>query len=1233
MGQPKRYRLDVYDDASARQGTILARDLTEAKITKETNGVYMLGFSTPIDAAPGENGLIVSRWQAWVYDLDAEAAGGGYLPRKFRMQRISRVQDATGKMVFKVEAEHILFDMLSEVISTTRVVANLTANEILDELLASSTFTKDTTDDFLQKFFVDEFTIGGVVLNCIYALVEKVDGRLQVTDDLKVNILPKKVIGTDAVSARATTRYNLLQLQREDDSRRLVTRMYGLGGGEPRLTLAGTWHPCAQAYNSLSGVAVHKLAPNNDAFEPRDSGTASVVRYFLEFRVMPAVYWPIKKFVARGAIFGGGADFIEVEIRDLDDALGWTQLYDVLNGVGDFCRLWYDRDSQFVGGWSAPLSAPPTMDPLAAQAPPDFGAGWQDCVKMALGSNKIETWISGIGRERNALYMMGNNGNFFYWDDDGNDIGTWSAERNEAPGTPRSARGAYHTDYGVLIIGYTAVDGIRSRQIPKVDHYTVDAGSDETDVKTITSLSSAPTGADNNYMTDVCRRGDEFVAIGAQEHAGDPGHNNALRKAIMTDLGGTPTWSSAVHVLNTPEDTAYLKVSDASHPGGSGMAPKIQDAFVRCDDPLGGGLHYLLRFAYDDGGSDNSGHIYYQYDDNEGEYLTDLDNFYASSNANPQIGYCIPSVKRGDPETVVIAYWEHIRNAANDHDMNLKCLRRSGPQSGQGGGASTWTVETVASWTGLTDAQFNNWGFNDTLSNGKGNTYTDVVVDHAFDTRGNEHIVYSRDDGSSNKDVYYRFRDNSVASPTWGSETKISNGSAWVAANFDPNNIDIVKENGYVNADPGAYLTVVWSAQDVPSVFNWYGFVAQLTFGDDPTPGDGIAAFDADVVLIPAGGYPTDCGGTDLSLQKVDWIEERDTTNVPALAGYERFGFIDGVVDEESLEFTENLFDDAFLSRLDYAAGLHPFVNDIGNGSPAFSKNSDRTYIKNGQYSQKVVTTAANEGCYLDFDMSLASNCSDYFSIRVLIYLEAGGEVQLDVSEGDAGSWATRGTQTVFPTNETSENAVKVTRTGFVEIQFSGIERRGGNAGRIWFYQPSTTGATYYIDSIQVEPLTAPSAEWIETSTRRLLWSRVYDALVKVNGIKKTYRTNMRDLEIEGINPYDQFSDGDIIEVENEELGVPKTELLVDRKTEDLLDPGNVEVDIASRLDRTSDHAASLYARVAEQSGSIIRSVRKQVRERLRLGPPKVGMIVRPDEPENMDTRTTILDGTDDPYP
>ncbi len=1248
-GQPKEFRYDVYsEDGTNRIGTILPVDIADPLIEYEISGQYTLSFSVPMTSGDALN-LLLSRRHIHVTDI-AEEAQGGYVPRKFRIQGLIKDQTDRGETTFLVTCEHISMDLLSEVIPVERTYANLYADEIMtiimDSLAAESKFTASPPTAFLSNFIVDEFVVGGNRLNMLRELATKVSGDLVIGDNFTVSVLEKKDPETDTVDVYATPRYNLLAMQEESDSRRLVTKMYGFGSGEPRLTLSGTWHPVVNgSTESPNSVAIHKFAPIDGAFEPRDAGADGVVRYFLEFRISKGVYWPIKKFTATGDV--SGADLIDVEIASLGEAVAWTVIHEQLKS-GDFCRLWTDEQSIYVGDYARPARV---FDPLNTFGPlyriiPIGQQPFLDCVKMVLGRNAADNWCNALWRDdgvpsdddpisggsdpRWGMYLIADVANYFYWDNDhGREVNTeFSAERNEAPSNDRPGRAAYHPDYGVCVIGGHTSSGIRTRKLPKVDHYSVDAGSDETDEKTITDLASMPGGADNTYMFDIVRRGGEFVAAGSQDHVSQTA--GAIRQAVMTDLSGSPTWSTAVHILNTPEATEFIKDSDASHPGGSGLGPKIQDYFLRCDHPDGGGLHHLVRFAYDDGGSDNSGHFYYQYADNVGEYLTDLDNFFAS-NDDIDFGYGILSVPKDNPAAATIAIWKHVKNATDDHDMLLQIYRRSGAA----GTAGTWLFETVTSVLAMTDAEFANWSWTNAISNGKGNTGTDVNVDHCFDDRGNEHIVYSKDDKTGNKNVFYRFKDNSVElplTPTWGTEIKLSAGSDWVEADFDCVSISIIKHNGYARADAGDMFFVYWTARDNPSVFDFYGFVAGFKWGDPITGDEETTSFDADMIVGDNQDL-LDCSGAALPLSPVNFIEVRDRTNSPALWGYELHGWVDGMVEENSLEFTENLFDDGFLSRLSaFPGGLHEKLTDIGNGSPVFTKNTDRGHIVHGDSSQKVVTANANEGVMIDFDFGLASNCSNYFSVRLKIKLTAG-EIRFDITEGDRDTWANRGTQTIFPPLDATENSIILTGTGkFFDISFGAIQRGGGDDGRIWIYQNGASPATFYIDAIIIEPLQGWTNEWFETSTKRLLWSRVYDDLSLVHGVRKLYTVGMRDLFMEGKNPYTEFNPRDVLQLENEEINLSSVKLLVLKKSETLSDPGGVTVEVASRMETNEDLTASAFARLNRQQDAVARSIRKQVEYRLRLGPPKIGLIEDPDDKTLIEVRSTTLKGEKTPY-
>jgi hypothetical protein len=255
--------------------------------------------------------------------------------------------------------------------------------------------------------------------------------------------------------------------------------------------------------------------------------------------------------------------------------------------------------------------------------------------------------------------------------------------------------------------------------------------------------------------------------------------------------------------------------------------------------------------------------------------------------------------------------------------------------------------------------------------------------------------------------------------------------------------------------------------------------------------------------------YYSDDGGTTKT--PVNYIEDRSV--------FTTYGAVDGIAEHSDLEFTENLARDPFFFRRTYVSGKHPNLNvisSVGDGiSPTFTENTNLTYIKNGTKSQKIQTTGYGQGCYVQVSPLTKNNDSIYFSVKVLIYL-VSGKVRLDVEEhGNLGpSSAQR--QFVFPPFATDEPIV-VTSTGkFVEVTFNGIKNEATTASdpysgshyiNIYIYQHESAPATaeWYLDSIQVEPLPSATDGWIDGSSKKILWDRAYDEMVKVNKIYTRY--------------------------------------------------------------------------------------------------------------------------------
>jgi hypothetical protein len=257
---------------------------------------------------------------------------------------------------------------------------------------------------------------------------------------------------------------------------------------------------------------------------------------------------------------------------------------------------------------------------------------------------------------------------------------------------------------------------------------------------------------------------------------------------------------------------------------------------------------------------------------------------------------------------------------------------------------------------------------------------------------------------------------------------------------------------------------------------------------------------------------------------------------------YTDVGWVDGCLDEGDLAYVENLIFDPFFSRLAFASGKHPNLEDTTTyaGTPAatFSENTDALYIQNGSRSQKVVTTGYGSGCYFTVDTSVAGD-PDHWSVKLLVYLEEG-EISVDVTEGDWSSGGTGNRGNVWPPD--NAQAIKVVNAGWHTIKLSGLKTERGHSHAVWIYQRGDVGqvATFYLDSVSVEPTASLSEEWIEGSTRRQLWVKAYHELRRRRIPVLSYECKVADLGARQPEryPYDSIAIGNVAAFEDPALGV-----------------------------------------------------------------------------------------------
>ena len=259
---------------------------------------------------------------------------------------------------------------------------------------------------------------------------------------------------------------------------------------------------------------------------------------------------------------------------------------------------------------------------------------------------------------------------------------------------------------------------------------------------------------------------------------------------------------------------------------------------------------------------------------------------------------------------------------------------------------------------------------------------------------------------------------------------------------------------------------------------------------------------------------------------------------------YTEVGWLDGCIDEGDLAYVDNLMFDPFFSRLAYASGKHPNLTDtaayVGSGAPAavFTENTDIQFIQNGSSSQKVVTAGYGSGCFFTVDTSVADD-PDHWSVKLLIYLE-GGEISVDVTEGDWSSGAAGNRGNVWPPD--NAQAIRIANVGWHTIELTGLKTERGHSHAVWIYQRGDVGqvATFYLDSVSVEPTASLSDGWIEGSTRRQLWVKAYHELRRRRIPVLSYECEVADLGARQPDryPYDSIAIGNVAAFEDPALGV-----------------------------------------------------------------------------------------------
>lgn len=315
------------------------------------------------------------------------------------------------------------------------------------------------------------------------------------------------------------------------------------------------------------------------------------------------------------------------------------------------------------------------------------------------------------------------------------------------------------------------------------------------------------------------------------------------------------------------------------------------------------------------------------------------------------------------------------------------------------------------------------------------------------------------------------------------------------------------------------------------------------------TEGEGGASQAGDIVQIcsdSAGETP------------IKYIE--DKTSITA------YGTREGV-EEFDLEDIQNHVTDPTLSGT-YASGLCAGYTKVGG--PTLSEDS--TYIQRGTKSQKVECTTYGDGVS---QVVSGVTVSQYYSLKVVMYIAAGGKVFCQIKDGTA---------ILYPSNEEikakpDDWCAGGATAGWWEYTVQmGDVLAGALTVQVLGYDSSTT---FYVDSMQVTKGHAPREGFTDGNTADDLWAKGYAQLSELKDPQISYRVDCKKLfEIDSHKyQYDDFDNGDTIQVKDTDLGIDVS-VRIQKLRWSVWEPWDVTLELDNKVTLFSEHMTDVSTNI-----------------------------------------------------
>lgn len=217
-----------------------------------------------------------------------------------------------------------------------------------------------------------------------------------------------------------------------------------------------------------------------------------------------------------------------------------------------------------------------------------------------------------------------------------------------------------------------------------------------------------------------------------------------------------------------------------------------------------------------------------------------------------------------------------------------------------------------------------------------------------------------------------------------------------------------------------------------------------------------------------------------------------------------------------------------------YGSGL--CANWVKVGTPTVTENTTAAYIKYGQKSQRVQSTATVEGV----KQTVVHNTpNELWSITATVYIASGGvalAVQEDVNTG------------FFAATQS---------TGWQTFAIEGILNTDNDL--TVFVLSAVASSDFYVDSVQITK-TSTAQRFANRCEKKKLWDEVFDKLQIVSVARVTYACQFADLyRIDPASfPFESIALGDTVNVIDEGLNI-NVDVKVVEKRDPVFEPEKME--------------------------------------------------------------------------